>query len=240
MKIVLVGYGAMGKLVHDLGKDKIAYIYGNEAENSLKNLNEIQEQVDVILDFSNPVNLEMIYDFAKKTSTPVIFATTGYTEAQENKIKELSSFIPVLRSANFSLGILIMNQLIKQITPILADSFDIEIIEAHHNRKVDAPSGTAKLLLNSVLESTQYKPVYGREGIHKREANEVGVHVIRGGTIVGEHEVLYCGEDEVLTIKHSAQSKKAFAKGALVACEYMRGRKAKLYTMEDVLFGKGE
>ena len=114
-----------------------------------------------------------------------------------------------------------MNKLVKQITPILKDFYDIEIVEAHHNKKVDSPSGTAKMLLNSVLESTQYEPVYGRSGIKKREECEVGVHSIRGGTIVGEHEVMYCGEDEVITLKHSAHSKKIFAKGAIKASKWL-------------------
>lgn len=236
MKIALVGYGAMGKIVKEMGQDKIAYSCDMDSNADIENLNQIKEEIDVILDFSNPANLDMIYEYAILKKLPVVFATTGYNVAQELKISELSKIVPVLRSSNFSLGVILMNKLVKQLTPILKDSFDIEIIEAHHNRKLDAPSGTAKMLLDSVVEVTGYHPVYGRSGIAKRETNEIGLHSIRGGSIVGEHEVMYCGEDEIISLKHSAHSRKIFAKGALLACEFLQNQKPGLYDMEDVLF----
>ena len=132
---------------------------------------------------------------------------------------------------------ILLNRLVKEITPILKDDFDIEIIEAHHHHKVDSPSGTAKMLLNSAMTATQFTPNYERLGYSPRKPDEIGVHSIRGGSIVGEHEILYCGEDETLTLKHTAQSKKIFAVGAIKAAHFLINQKPGYYDMEDVLFG---
>jgi 4-hydroxy-tetrahydrodipicolinate reductase len=173
---------------------------------------------------------------ALKNNIPVVFATTGYSNDELGKITNLSKSVPVLISANFSLGVILLNRIVREITPILKDDFDIEIIEAHHHFKVDAPSGTAKMLLNSAIDATGYEANYGRDGYSPRKPNEIGVHAVRGGTIVGEHDVLYCGEDEVITLKHSAHSKKIFAKGAIKAARWLIDRDKGLYNMEDVLF----
>lgn len=234
MKICLVGYGAMGKIVAEMLGDDLALIVALESE--VKSLYNIEEKFDCIIDFSNPNNLDMIYDYVSINHTPVVFATTGYTKEQIEKINELSKIAPVLRSANFSLGVILLNKLVKEITPILKDDFDIEIIEAHHHHKIDAPSGTAKMFLNSVIDATGFEAVYGRSGYSPRKPNEVGVHAIRGGSIVGEHDVMYCGEDEVITLHHSAQSKKVFAKGAIKAANWLTDKPYGLYNMEDVLF----
>lgn len=236
MKVCVVGYGAMGKIVCEIGKDEIAYPVGIECE--YKTLEDTDHQFDCILDFSNPANLDMIVSYAKKYHKPVVFATTGFTEEQLLKIEDLARYVPVLRSANFSLGVILLNRLVKMVTPILKDDFDIEIVEAHHHHKVDSPSGTAKMLLNSAMESTNFKPNYERVGYSPRKPNEIGMHSIRGGSIVGEHEVLYCGEDEVITLKHQAQSKKIFAVGALKACRFLVHQEVGSYTMDDVLFGE--
>lgn len=234
MKLCVVGYGAMGKIVCDLAGDDLACCVAIEKE--FKTLEETNGEFDCIIDFSNPANLDMIVDYAKKNNKSVVFATTGYTNDQESKIHELSNYVPVLKSANFSLGVILLNKLIKQITPILKDSFDIEIIEAHHHHKVDSPSGTAKMFVNSAVEATGFEPNYSRLGYSPRRPNEIGVHSIRGGSIVGEHEVLYCGEDEVISLKHTAQSKKIFAVGALHAAKFLVKQEKGLYNMEDVLF----
>ena len=215
-------------------KDELKDVVALECEH--KNLNELEDDFDVIIDFSNPANLDMIIDYSKKTKKPVVFATTGYTEEQLEKINELSKTSPVLRSANFSLGVILLNRLVKEATPILKD-FDIEIIEAHHNKKVDSPSGTAKMLLNSVVDATGYEAVYGRVGYSPRKKTEIGVHSLRGGTVVGEHEVNYYGVDEVISLKHSAHSKKIFAVGAIKAAKWLVNKDAGFYNMEDVLFG---
>ena len=235
MKAVVVGYGAMGKLLSQMLGDELAANVAIECD--YKKLDDVKENFDVIIDFSNPANLDMICDYVSKTKKPVVFATTGYTDEQLKKIDDLSKNAPVLRSANFSLGVILLNRLVREVTPILKDSFDIEVIEAHHNKKKDAPSGTAKLLIKSIVDETGLKVNEGRSGICPREKNEVGVSAIRGGTIVGEHEVMYCGEDEVLTLKHSAYSKKIFAVGAIKAAKWLVNKPQGFYDMDDVLFG---
>lgn len=235
MKACVVGYGAMGKIICEMLKDDFSCVVAMECE--YKTLFDVKEDFDVIIDFSNPANLDMIYDYAKMHKKAVVFATTGYTNEQLEKINDLAKYTPVLRSANFSLGVILLNKLVKEITPILKDSFDIEIVEAHHHHKVDAPSGTAKMLLNSAVDATGFTPVYGRDGYCPRKPNEIGVHAVRGGSIVGEHEVMYCGEDEIITLKHSAHSKKIFAVGAIKAAKWLNGKPVGFYTMEDVLFG---
>lgn len=234
MKICLVGYGAMGKIVAEMLGDDLALVVAPECET--KCLCKVEDKFDCIIDFSNPNNLDMICNYASKYNVPVVFATTGYSNEQIDKINNLSNNVPVLRSANFSLGVILLNKLVKEITPILKDDFDIEIIEAHHHHKIDAPSGTAKMFLNSIIECTGFDPVYGRSGYSPRKPNEVGVHAVRGGSIVGEHDVMYCGENEVITLKHSAQSKKVFAKGAIKAAKWLTNKPNGLYNMEDVLF----
>lgn len=236
MKACVIGYGAMGRLISSILDSELACNVAIECD--YKTLRDAKEDFDVIIDFSNPANLDMILDYENEFKKPIVFATTGYTDTQIKQIEELALTTPVLRSANFSLGVILLNRLVKEITPILKDDFDIEVVEAHHNKKVDSPSGTAKMLLKSITDETNYKVVAGRDGISKREKAEVGVHSLRGGTIVGEHEVLYCGEDEIITLKHSAHSKKIFANGAIKAARFLIDQKAGLYDMEDVLFGK--
>ena len=219
MKACVVGYGAMGKIISEMLGDDLFLNVALECEN--KNFDNVKDKIDVIIDFSSPFNLDMICDYVSKTKTPVVFATTGYSKEQLDKINELSKIAPVLRSANFSLGVIVLNRLVKEVTPLL-EGYDIEIIEAHHNKKVDAPSGTAKMLLKSAMDATGYDAKMGRNGYCPREKNEIGVSAVRGGTIVGEH---------------SAQSKKIFATGAIKAARWLKDQKPGFYDMEDVLFG---
>ncbi len=235
MKAVVVGYGAMGKLIADMLKDELCAVVAIECKN--KSLYDVKEEFDVIIDFSHPANLDMICNYVAETKTPVVFATTGYNEDQLNKINDLSKKAAVLRSANFSLGVILLNRLVKEVTPILKDTFDIEVIEAHHHHKIDAPSGTAKMLVKSIVEETGYTVKPGRDGYSPRNPNEIGVHAVRGGSIVGEHEVLYCGEDEILSLKHTANSKKIFAVGAIKAAKWLCDKPVGYYDMENVLFG---
>ena len=236
MKALVVGYGAMGKIIKEMLKDDYACSVALECP--YKDLKDVKEDFDIIIDFSNPANLNMIAAYVEKTHKPVVFATTGYNEAELLKIEELSKVAPVLRSANFSLGVILLNKLVKEITPILKDDFDIEVVEAHHNKKIDSPSGTANMLLESIVDETGYKVVAGRDGYSPRSKEEIGVHSLRGGTIVGEHEVVYCGNDEIITLKHSAQSKKIFASGAIKAARWLLNKDYGYYDMEDVLFSK--
>lgn len=237
MNVALVGYGAMGQMVHKNFTPDMNLV-GKVGLGELGSLFDIKEHIDVIIDFSNPVNLDMIIDYCKKNNTPVVIATTGYSDEQKAKIADLGKTVPVLWSSNYSLGVILLNRLVKQITPILMDSFDIEVVEAHHNKKIDAPSGTAKMLVKSITDCGDFKVVNGREGVSKREPyKEVGVHAVRGGTIVGEHEVIYAGNDEIITLKHSAHSKAIFAVGAIKGAKWLLDKNPDLYDMEDVLFG---
>lgn len=235
MKACVVGFGKMGSLIASMLGDRLSCVCALEKE--CKKLSDTNGDFDVIIDFSNPANLDMVLEYAKKNNKAIVFGTTGYTEVDEKKIMDASKQIPILKSANFSLGVILLNRLVKEVTPILKNDFDIEIIEAHHHNKIDAPSGTAKMLLDSVIKETNFTPVYGRSGYCPRKPNEVGVSSIRGGSICGEHEVLYCGDDEVLKISHSASSRKIFASGAIKAAEYIYLQNPGFYDMEDVLFG---
>lgn len=196
----------------------------------------LDDEFDVIIDFSHPNNLSMIAEKAEKAGKPIVIATTGYIKEQEDFIQKLGQKIPVVYAANFSLGITIMKRLLAEVTPLLEDSFDMEIVEKHHNRKVDAPSGTAKMLLKAMNPDEEYEEVDGRSGMRKR-GKEIGVHAIRGGTIAGEHTAIYAGDDEILEIKHTAGSRKIFANGSIKAAEFAVKAKAGLYDMDDVLFG---
>ncbi|WP_346887571.1 4-hydroxy-tetrahydrodipicolinate reductase [Clostridium sp. UBA1056] len=200
-------------------------------------IDKVTEKVDVILDFSRPSSLDAISKYALNNSLPVVFCTTGYTAEQIAHIKELQNSIPVFFSANMSIGINIINNLLKSISNKLYMDFDIEIIEKHHNQKVDAPSGTALLLANTIKDSIDEETTfnYGREGISKREHKEIGIHAIRGGNIIGDHEVIFAGMGEVIEIKHSAISREVFAVGALKACEYVHNKPKGLYSMDDVV-----
>lgn len=238
MRVIIVGDGAMGKLLNKkliANKHEVVGIIGQD---DIKDINEITSEIDVIIDFSHPDNLDMLIKYAIRRKKPIVIATTGFSDNQISEIENVSKLIPILYSANFSMGITIFEMILKQITPLLEDTFDIEIIEKHHNKKIDAPSGTAKTLLNSCNLTSKYDVIYGREGMKKRN-NEIGVHSIRGGTIAGEHSVIFAGDDEVLEIKHEAHSKIIFVNGAIKAAEFIiDSREPKLYNMSDVLLVK--
>lgn len=200
---------------------------------------DVTEEADVILDFSNPLVLDDMLAFATERKIPVIICTTGFSDAQVQKIKDTAKFIPVFYSGNMSLGINMLIELSKMAAKVMSDSFDIEIVEKHHNQKIDAPSGTAIMIADAVaaqMDDSQY--VYDRHAYRKkREKNEIGIHSVRGGTIVGEHEVIFAGHDEVLSIKHTTQSKGVFASGAVNAAVFIKDKPAGLYDMGDLLNG---
>lgn len=238
MKICLCGYGAMGHTVHSCieDPDTLAGIIDKDYEANFENVD-----MDVIIDFSHHSNIKKIYDYVKKTKKPVVLATTGYSEEELLLIKDLANYAPVLYSSNYSLGVILMNKVIKEISPILRESFDVELIEKHHNKKADAPSGTAKMLIESIQGDEKIPCTYGRNGMQKRAPlKEIGVHAVRGGTIVGEHEVIYAGTDEIISIKHEAFSKKIFAKGALLGARWLVNQGNGLFNMENVLFGNNK
>ena len=201
---------------------------------------EVPCEADVIIDFSNPSALSGILEFSKAMKIPAVLCATGYTAEQNAEIEKASSEVAMFRSGNMSLGINLISELSKAAAKILGGSFDVEIVEAHHNLKLDAPSGTAIMLEKAVEEGLDYEPelVYDRHSrSQKRDKHEIGMHSIRGGTIVGEHEVIFAGNDEIIKISHTALSKNVFAVGAVNAAIYMKNKTAGMYNMSDVING---
>lgn len=199
---------------------------------------ECQEDADVIIDFSHPSALSSVLNFAKKRRIPVIISTTGLSDEQKCEIEEASKEIPVFFSANMSLGINLITALAKKAAAALEGSFDIEILEKHHNRKLDAPSGTALALADAISDVLKNKPeyVYDRHSVRKkRSPNEIGIQSIRGGSIVGEHEVIFAGVDEVIEINHRATSREVFAVGSLRAAAFMKNKENGMYSMDDLI-----
>lgn len=199
---------------------------------------DVKEDVDVMIDFSSPVGLQDRLEFARSKGIGIVLASTGFTADDLALIQSYEKNVAIFRTANLSLGINLMQALVKAAAQVLGDGFDVEIVEKHHNLKKDAPSGTALMLADSVNEAFDggKQFVYGREGIvGARDKKEVGIHAVRGGTIVGEHEVIFAGEDEVITISHSASSKRVFAVGAIRAAKWLVGKPAGRYEMKDML-----
>jgi 4-hydroxy-tetrahydrodipicolinate reductase len=195
----------------------------------------VTEKIDCIIDFSHHTATEALLTFAKANQIPVVIATTGHTDEEKAAILAAAKEIPVFHSANMSLGIALLVELAKTTAKAFPDA-DIEIIEKHHNRKLDAPSGTALLLANAVREVRKTaKFIFGRSGQAKREAEEIGIHAIRMGNIIGEHEVIIGTDTQTITLKHEAHSRALFAEGALAAADYLCGKKAGLYDMERII-----
>lgn len=199
----------------------------------------IKEKVDVIVDFSAPASLDNILAYAVANSCPAVLCATGYTDEQAEKIKSASEKVAIFRSGNMSLGVNLLIDLVKKAAEVL-NGFDVEIIEKHHNQKVDAPSGTALMLANAVKDVQEDKFfTYGREGIvGKRDAKEIGIHAVRGGNIVGEHDVIFAGNFETVTISHQATDRSVFAQGAVAAAKFLAKKKVGLFNMNDVINGK--
>ncbi len=201
---------------------------------------DIEAEADVIIDFSHPSVLDGMLSFAKSRKIPVVIATTGYSDKQIEQIKAAAKEIPVFFTFNMSLGINLLTELAKKAATVL-QGFDIEIIEKHHNQKIDAPSGTAIMLANAVNEAKDNALIfeYDRHSHRKkRDKNELGIHSVRGGTIVGEHEIMFCGRDEVVTLSHTALSKNVFATGAISAARFLADKPAGLYDMSNLIKGE--
>lgn len=195
-------------------------------------------RADCIIDFSHPSALSPILEYAVHTSTPIVVATTGLSDEQIALLRKTSEIIPVFFSFNMSLGVNLLAELAKKAVAVLGDDFDIEIVEKHHNQKIDAPSGTALMLADAInhAESDRFLYRYERHSLRqKRDPNEIGIHSIRGGTIVGEHEVIFAGKDEIVTLTHTAMSKEIFATGAVNAALFLAGQPAGLYDMGDLV-----
>lgn len=199
---------------------------------------EFKNHADVIIDFSSPSVLDSLLTYALNNKTPIVICTTGLNSEQVQKLKIASKTIPVFYSRNMSLGVNLIIDLAKSATQVLGDNFDIEIIEKHHNQKVDAPSGTALMLaeeINSALDDKMSFEFDRHSKIAKRSKSEIGLHSVRGGNIVGEHEVIFAGHDEIISIKHTATSKDVFAVGAINAAIYISKKENGLYDMKDLI-----
>lgn len=229
MEVIIHGTGVMGSVVKECAKNQGIEVTGFADELST-------EKGDIIVDFSHYSRLDTLLDYAVDRGLPLVIATTGYSDEILKKIENSSKKIPILLSSNMSLGINLLQDILEKITPILYPNYDIELIEKHHNKKIDSPSGTAKTLLEVIKKNIDevIEEKYGRVGMEKREKNEIGVHSLRGGTIVGEHSVLFCGNDEIIELKHTALSKKIFAEGALQGAKFIIGKEPGLYSMKDI------
>jgi dihydrodipicolinate reductase len=248
-KIILNGAnGAMGKVVSELiALDSTVEIVAGVDLNTdvdlgfpvFDDIRKIDMEADAVIDFASVKAVDNLLDFIEEKKIPAVICTTGLSEEQIGRINELSKNTAILRSANMSLGINTLSKVLAQIAPTLrAAGFDIEIVEAHHRRKLDAPSGTAILLADAVNENMDEKLTYtyDRSKRHEpRRADEIGLSAVRGGTIVGDHDVIFAGEDEVITLSHRAYSRKIFANGAISAAKFLQGKTAGLYDMSDVI-----
>lgn len=198
----------------------------------------ITEDIDCIIDFSHPAVLDSMLDYALEKKIPTVICTTGLSKEQVSKIEFYSRTIPIFFSANMSIGVNLIIDLVCRASKILDSNFDIEIIEKHHNQKIDAPSGTALAIADAISETVSFNPqyTYDRHSVRKkRDKSEIGIHAVRGGNIVGEHSVIFAGTDEVIEIKHSATSKEVFAVGAVRAAMFMKDRTPALYNMPDLI-----
>ena len=209
-KIIIHGIGTMGTILKNIVEKDDSLELAGFADN-LTN-----EKGDVIVDFSHFSLIENMLDYGVKNNIPIVICTTGYDDKILEKINEASKNIPIVLASNTSIGVTLMNEIVSKVASVLND-FDIEIVETHHNKKIDSPSGTAK------------------SGTHKREKKEIGMHSLRGGSVVGEHSVIFYGDDEAIEITHKAMSKKIFAHGAIKAAKFLVGKSPKLYNMKEVL-----
>ncbi|MGN0106701.1 MAG: 4-hydroxy-tetrahydrodipicolinate reductase [Hominilimicola sp.] len=247
-KIIMNGCnGKMGQVITRLVSedDDCEIVAGFDVNNSIENTypvftnpDEFTGDADVVIDFSHPSALTNILDYCKKRKLPVILATTGFTNEQKKEFTDASDEIPVFFSANMSLGINLLIALAKKATKLLEGNFDIEIVERHHNQKIDAPSGTALAIADAIDETLSFPAeyVYDRHAVRrKRKKTEIGLHAVRGGTIVGDHEIIFAGNDEVIELKHSASSKEVFAVGAIKAAKFITDKPAGMYNMNDLI-----
>lgn len=248
VKVILHGCnGRMGQMLSTLiaAEEEMTVVAGiepsGEAKNDYpvyKNFDELKDEADVIIDFSTASAMDSLLAYCEKTHTPLVLCSTGLSEAQLDRVEKLAKESAVLISANMSLGINVLLKLLKNVTKTLyGNGFDIEIAEKHHNQKLDAPSGTALALadvMKDELDDISYN-LNRTEVRKKRDRNEIGISSVRGGTIVGEHDVIFAGTDEVIEIRHTAYSRAVFAKGAMSAAKFLKGKKAGKYDMSDVI-----
>lgn len=237
MRLGIVGNGRMGRMIDTLcaqgDEFEVAGFVGPGACASLADI----EAIDAAIDFSYPGNLDMLLAVGRARRLPLVIGTTGLDKAQGEAIRAAGREIPIVWANNFSTGVTVLAHLAREAAAALGEDFDIEIVETHHRLKEDAPSGTAKMLLASVDPEGEHEVIYGREGRPGRRGREIGVHALRGGTVAGEHSVRFFGQLEEIELRHRADSREIFARGALRAAAFAVKAQPGLYSMEDVLFG---
>ena len=233
MKILIGGKGRMGSLIASTAEAAGHTVLGM-ADAFDKSALE-GEAADVVIDFSHRDNLSWIKDYVLANHCALVYGTTGVTEEDKAVLNELAKTVPVFYSSNFSYGVAVLRKLIATAVPLLKDTFDMELVETHHNQKKDAPSGTAKALLEIMNPDGEFTEVYGREGITGARGKEIGVHALRGGTEAGEHSVFFFGDNERITVSHHAANRQIFVNGAIRAAQYLEGRDAGMYNMDDLL-----
>lgn len=246
-RIIISGAnGKMGKVIASViaSRDDCEVVAGVDCNTSPANfpiyssIDEVAEEADVVIDFTNPVLLPSLLNYVKEKNISLVIGTTGYSDEQKEMIKEASKSAPIFFTYNMSIGVNLLANLAKKAVSVLGDEFDIEIVEKHHNQKIDAPSGTALMLADAICDELDRPMKYEYDRHSKREKrtkDEIGMHAIRGGTIVGEHDIIFAGRDEIITLSHSARSKEIFAVGAVNAAVYMAGKSAGLYDMAELL-----
>ena len=229
----------MGRLIEETARaagDEIVASFGHD---DLERLAKLGKVADVVIDFSRPEALAEVCSYVRRTGTPLLSGTTGLSAAQKAALESLGTAAPVLWSANFSLGVAVFVRALQAVSDVLKPDFDIEITETHHNQKADAPSGTAKLLLEAIDPHHALTPVYGREGnCGKRSKDEIGMHALRGGTVAGTHTVHFFGPDEEFEITHRAASRQIFVNGALHMARLLPGKPNGVYDLQKILFGE--
>lgn len=239
MKLILIGRGKMGTLIKETAIAAGDEVLAAFDIDDMDQLATFEGKADVVIDFSHPASLPQVSDYIKKTGTPLLSGTTGHTPEQKTQLESLGAYAPVLWSANYSLGVAVLYRALRVVSDVLKPDFDIEITETHHNQKVDAPSGTAKLLLQAIDPNGALTPVYGREGnTGKRDKKEIGIHALRGGTVAGTHTAHFFGPDEELEFTHRAASRQIFVNGALHMAHLMPGKPNGVYDLQKILFGE--
>ena len=236
MRILIGGKGRMGQLIAATAEAQGHTVAGMADAMDLSAL-EAEEKADMIIDFSHRDNLGWILDYAKKNNCSLVYGTTGLTDEQKEQLFAAAGEIPVFYSSNFSYGVAVLQEILRRAVPLLKDSFDMELVETHHNQKQDAPSGTAKSILEIMNPDGEFKEVYGREGMTGKRGKEIGVHALRGGTEAGEHMVKFFGNSESITITHHADNRQIFVNGALKAASFLEGKQPGLYGMKDLMEG---
>ena len=240
----------MGKVIHNIisTRDDCKVVAGIDryaggstdfpVVSTPRELSSLSIEPDVIIDFSHPSVLNELLDYCLTNKVALVIATTGYSQEQVEQIHQAGKDIPLFFTANMSMGVNLIAELAKKAVNVLGDQFDIEIVEKHHNQKIDAPSGTAMMLADTINEELdhQYSYTYDRQSVReKRTKKEIGLHAIRGGTIVGDHDIIFAGRDEVITLSHHAASKEVFAVGAVNAAVFLKGKEPGLYSMKDLI-----